>query len=49
MTTTWYGRWRLRRRCMHHDRHTGQTYIKSMLIDLGMNKLLWCDRCWKGF
>lgn len=42
-------RWLKRRRCMHHNWRTGETYIKSMLINLGMGKLFWCDRCGKGF
>jgi len=44
-----FRRWRKRRHCMHHDRLTGQSWIKSMLVDLGMNKIFWCDRCGKGF
>jgi hypothetical protein len=42
-------RWLQRRRCMHHNRHTGQTWIKDMLIDLGRAKLVWCDRCGRYF
>jgi len=34
---------------MHHDRHTGQTWIKTMLVDLGRSKMVWCGRCGKDF
>lgn len=41
----WWKRWRKRRACMHHDRHTGQTWTKSQLINMGMGKMIWCGNC----
>lgn len=40
-------RWLQRRRCFHHDRHTGTSWIQSQLIDLGMRKLYHCTECGK--
>jgi hypothetical protein len=42
-------RWFERRRCMHHNRLTGESYVKSMLVDLGMNKIFWCGKCGRNF
>ena len=39
-----YGR-RRRRSCFHHDHITGQTWIRSQLVDLGRAKHYWCTRC----
>lgn len=40
-------RWLKRRRCFHHDHHTGQSWIRSELIDLGRRKLYHCTECGK--
>jgi hypothetical protein len=37
--------WRKRRACFHHNHRTGESWIKSMLIDMGSRKLFWCDEC----
>lgn len=42
-------RWRKRRACFHHDHTTGKTWIKSMLIDTGRNKMFWCTTCGKAW
>ena len=34
-----------RRRCFHHDHHTGTSWIRENLIDLGRRKQFWCDHC----
>jgi hypothetical protein len=36
-------RWWVSRKCMHHDWRTGETWIKSQLIDLGRRKMFWCS------
>lgn len=36
---------RLRRQCFHHDRRSGESWIKEQLIDCGCRKMFWCDRC----
>jgi len=41
----WLETRRKRRACFHHDHHTGQSWIRSHLIDLGRAKLYWCQRC----
>lgn len=37
-------RWRKRRSCFHHDQHTGETWIRSQIIDFG-RKMFWCREC----
>jgi len=39
--------WLKRRRCFHHDHHTGQTWIKGQLIDMGIRKIFRCTHCGK--
>lgn len=36
--------WRKRRACFHHDWRSGESWIKSQIIDQG-RKLFWCHRC----
>jgi hypothetical protein len=36
---------RRQRRCMHHDRMTGTSWISEQLIEAGMRKMFWCTRC----
>jgi len=39
-------RWLNRRRCFHHDNHTGESWIgRGVLIDLGRRKLYRCSHC----
>jgi hypothetical protein len=40
-------RWRQRRACFHHDHRTGESWIKSHLVDLGRRKLFRCTSCAK--
>lgn len=45
---TWKIYWRTRAKrkdCFHHDRLTGESWIKDQLIDMGMGKMFWCDKC----
>lgn len=39
----WVTAWRRRRQCMHHNRLTGESWIKSQLIDMGRRKMFWCS------
>lgn len=44
----WYCYALLKRRalvCWHHNVRTGESWVKSQLIDTGMRKIWWCDRC----
>lgn len=34
-----------RRRCFHHDWTTGESWIKTRLINMGMGKMFWCRKC----
>jgi hypothetical protein len=43
----WYRRWRVRRSCFHHEPRTGESFIDSMLIEMGSRKLYWCRHCGK--
>lgn len=36
---------KLQRECFHHDRRTKESWIREQLIDLGRNKMFWCDHC----
>lgn len=40
---------RAQRHCFHHDHRTGESWIKSALVDLGRNKHFWCTKCEKGW
>lgn len=42
----WEGR-QLRRRCFHHDRQTGESYVEGFLVDLGRAKHFRCHLCGK--
>ena len=33
------------RACVHHGRHTGETWLKSELVDHGMRKIWTCTGC----
>ena len=44
---SWLKTWRERKRCWHHDVHTGETWTYSYLIDTGMRKLFACKQCGK--
>lgn len=35
--------WRARKDCFHHDHRTGESWIKSQIIDPG--KMFWCNQC----
>jgi hypothetical protein len=37
--------WRAQRHCFHHDHATGESWIRSRLIDAGRRKLFDCGRC----
>lgn len=37
--------WQVRKQCFHHDRLSGESWINSALIDMGMRKMFWYDKC----
>lgn len=37
--------WQHRRACFHHDRQTGESWIRSRLVDTGKAKHFWCTKC----
>jgi hypothetical protein len=44
----WIRRWRKRRRCFHHDNHTGESWIgRGSIID--WRKYYECSRCGKAW
>ena len=36
---------RRRRGCLHHDRHSRESWVKEEMIEMGMGKRLECRRC----
>lgn len=42
---TLYLNWRDRRECFHHDRLTGESWIRGQLVDLGRAKHFLCTHC----
>lgn len=45
LTTVRWGRLRRERKCVHHNRSTGETWLTSELIDTGMRKRWECKEC----
>ncbi len=43
----WREQRQLQRQCFHHDWLTGQTWVQSMLVDVGRAKHFRCSRCRK--
>ncbi len=33
--------------CWHHDRATGETWMREQMTNGGAGKMRWCDRCLK--
>lgn len=43
----WWRKRQKQRRCFHHDHVTGETWMRSQMIDHG--KFFWCRKCDKGW
>lgn len=41
----WWKAIKKRKDCFHHDHKTGQSWIKSQLINIGTGKMFWCAVC----
>lgn len=46
---SFFARRRAQRACFHHNHHTGESWIRSVLVDLGRNKRFWCTKCEKSW
>lgn len=40
-----WGRWKRRRDCFHHDPVAKVSFIRNQLINTGAGKMSWCIRC----
>ena len=41
----WQDRREKQRFCLHHDRKTGQTWVRSQLLDAGARRMTVCNQC----